>query len=183
MTARTVDERPSFETERLTAVPITRDHAGELAQMLAEPEVHRFLNGEPETEPQLRARFERLEDGWSPDRSQRWWRWIVRVRDGEAVGFAEATIETDRFYVAYVVGRAHHRSGYGREMTEAVIDLVFDRFPATHCVIEMDIRNTASVALAESLGARRVDTVALDDGNREHVYRIDRPGGPDAILR
>lgn len=168
------DDRPPFETRRLVATPLTRDHASELAPLLAAPEIHRFLNGGPETESQLRDRFARLETGWSPDGTQRWWRWLVRTRDGRAIGFAEATIETDRFYVAYVLGLGHRRRGYAREMTAAVIDLVFARFPVTHCLIEMDTRNTPSVALAESLGARRVDTVALDDGTREHVYRIER---------
>ncbi len=168
------DERPPFRTERLVAEPIVAAHATELAPVLADPEVHRYLNGDPETEDELRTRFERLETGWNPRRTQRWWKWIVRTHDGTAIGFVEATIEPDMFYVGYVLGAAHHRRGYGREMTAAVIDLVFDRFPVAHCLIEMDVDNTASVALAESLGARRVDTVTGDDGHREHVYRIDR---------
>lgn len=170
------DERPRFRTERLTGEPIVADHAVELAPVLADPEVHRFLDGEPETEAQLRTRFARLESGWSPHRTQRWWKWIVRTHDGTAIGFVEATIEPTMFYVGYVLGTSHHRQGYGREVTAAVIGLVFERFPVDHCLIEMDVTNAASVALAESLGARRIDTVTDDAGNREHVYRIDRDG-------
>lgn len=168
------DPRPSFRTDRLSGEPIVAAHAAELAPVLADPEVHRFLNGDPETESELRDRFERLESGWSPDRTQRWWKWIVRRQDGTAIGFVEATIEPTMFYVGYVLGTEHHRQGYGREMTAAVIELVVDRFPVEYCLIEMDVDHVASIALAESLGARRVDTVAGEDGHREHVYRIDR---------
>jgi RimJ/RimL family protein N-acetyltransferase len=100
----------------------------------------------------------------------------VSVRDGEAIGFVEATIEDpELFYVAYVLNPAWWRLGYGREATVALIDLIFDRFEVTRCVVEMDTPNLASIALAESLGFRRIDTV-IDpaDGAEEHVYEITR---------
>jgi len=169
------DPRPPFETERLVAEPVTRDHAAVMARVMADPIIHRFLDGEPETEAEMRERYRFLEGGRSRDGTQRWWTWILTTRDGETVGFVESTIEEPaRFYIGYALHPDHWRKGYGREASAAVVDLVFERFGPDHCLIEMDVENEASVALAESLGFRRTGTTVTGDGVTEYVYRLDR---------
>lgn len=161
------------------AEPVARDHASVMARVLADPVIHRHLNGGPETEAAMRERYEFLEGGRSRDGTQRWWTWILTtVADGTTIGFVESTIEEpERFYIGYVLHPDHWRQGYGREASAAVVDLVFERFGPGHCLIEMDVDNTASVALAESLGFRRVATTtpAGDEPDEvaEHVYRLD----------
>jgi RimJ/RimL family protein N-acetyltransferase len=139
-----------------------------MARVMADPVIHRHLNGGPETEAAMAERYAFLQRGWSRDGTQRWWTWILTTIDGETIGFVESTIEApERFYIGYALNPAHWRQGYGREAAAAVVDLVFERFEPGHCLIEMDVDNAASIALAESLGFPRVDTV---DG--EHVYRL-----------
>ncbi len=172
-------ERPPFTTERLVAEPVTRHHAPVMARVMADPVIHRHLNGGPETEAAMAERYRFLEGGRSRDGTQRWWTWILRtIASDETIGFVESTIEEpERFYIGYALHPDHWRQGYGREASAAVVDLVFERFAPTHCLIEMDVDNVASVALAESLGFRRVGTEGPaegePDGGAEHIYRLD----------
>ncbi len=79
-------------TERLELAPLEIADAAELADVLADPALHAFIGGRPLTEPELRARYERLVAG-SPDPGERWLNWTVRrTADGQAVGTVQATV-------------------------------------------------------------------------------------------
>ena len=62
MTAR--EERaPALAGARLTLDPLRAEDAAELAPLLADPALHAFIGGEPDTPAELRARFERQARG------------------------------------------------------------------------------------------------------------------------
>jgi RimJ/RimL family protein N-acetyltransferase len=83
---------------------------------------------------------------------------MVSKDSSDLVGQVEVSMnsKTLEFYLAYTTFKAHWKEGYAKEACAAVITHMFCDWSATKAIIEMDVRNTASVRLAESLGARRV---------------------------
>jgi len=109
-----------LDGERLALEPLRVEHADEMAPLLDDPSLHTFIGGEPATLQELRDRYARQVVGQTPDGSQRWLNWIVRLRDNrQAVGFVQATIsEQDGELtadLAWVVAPSQQGSGYARE--------------------------------------------------------------------
>ena len=68
-------------------------HAEEMAPLLDDSALHRFIGGSPERVAELAQRYARQVQVHSPDGSQEWLNWIVRRIDtGEAVGTVQATV-------------------------------------------------------------------------------------------
>jgi RimJ/RimL family protein N-acetyltransferase len=82
----------------------------------------------------------------------------VDLASGEIAGKIEASVdrETRDSYLGYFVFRPFWQKGYGKEACMTVIEHLFQEWRVPKVTIEMDTRNTASIRLAESLGARRV---------------------------
>jgi GNAT acetyltransferase-like protein len=103
---------PILATQRLLLEPQAVGHADEMAPVLDDPQLHVFTGGVPLTPDQLRDRYRRLELGHSPDGSQRWLNWIVRLRDDrQAIGAMQATVTADEDRViarlAWTIGARH----------------------------------------------------------------------------
>jgi len=79
-------------TARLVLAPLAVGDAEEMVAVLGDERLHAFTGGRPPTLAELRARYARLVAGRSPDGSEQWRNWIVRLRDGRAVGTVQATI-------------------------------------------------------------------------------------------
>ena len=82
-----------LESERLVLEPLRPQHADELAPVLDDHSLHRFIGGEPLGLEDLRARFEHQARGRSPDGRDWWLNWVVRERStGRPVGTVQATV-------------------------------------------------------------------------------------------
>lgn len=116
-------------TDRLELRALVPEDAGEMASVLDDERLHEFTGGRPLPPEQLRARYERLAVGWSPDGAEQWCNWIVRVQpDGDAVGFAQATV-TDggaAATVAWVIGIPWQARGYAAEAAAGVVGWLAD---------------------------------------------------------
>jgi RimJ/RimL family protein N-acetyltransferase len=111
-----------LQTERLALEPLRIEHAAELAALLGDPELHRFIGGRPETLPEVTARVRRQVAGASPDGREGWLNWVLRIADGAAVGTLQATLSGAEAELAWVVGSAHQGRGYASEAAVAVRD-------------------------------------------------------------
>ena len=61
--------------------------------VLADARLYEFTGGEPPGLDDLHLRYERQAVGHSPDGTETWLNWIVRLRPGgEAIGFVQATV-------------------------------------------------------------------------------------------
>jgi RimJ/RimL family protein N-acetyltransferase len=189
-TVEAPDTRPRITTQRLRGEPVELRHAAAMARVLSDPRIWLHLDQEPPTLAALLGQYAFLSAGKSPDGTEHWLTWILFAREADAgadagaarvdrsepepLGFVQATIkEPATAHLAYVLHPSHWRRGYAREAIGALLDLVFARYRVARAVIEMDTRNSASIALARALGFRHVATTETASGH-EHGYELTR---------
>jgi RimJ/RimL family protein N-acetyltransferase len=126
-----------------------------------------FTGGTPPGDvAELAARYRAQIAG--PDREgETWHNWVIRLRDGPAVGFVQATVTGAMADVAWVVGLPWQRRGIGAEAAEAMCSWLL-RSGTGELVAHIHPENVASRHMATALGF--VATGELDaDG--EMVWR------------
>ncbi|MFI0486062.1 GNAT family N-acetyltransferase [Actinomadura sp. 9N215] len=180
-----------IRTQRLVLEPLAVHHADELAPVLDDPRLHRHIGGEPLTLAELRARYEHLVAGPAPFHQEYWLNWIVRrVRDGQAIGYVQATITpAPPAYavapasagstvtpgpprrvasVAWVVGMPYQGFGFATEAARALLDWLLAH-GVRDVVATVHPENRPSEAVAAKLGLRPTPETT-DDG--ETVWRL-----------
>ena len=105
---------------RLALDPLRLDDADELARLLGDLSLYRFIGAKAPTTRELRARLARQVRGRSPDGKDVWLNWVVRERDtGQIVGTMQATIRVEQTslvaVLAWMVGSAHQGQGIATE--------------------------------------------------------------------
>ena len=151
------DSRPrAFESDPAFALePLAPGHADELFAGLSDPALYEYLTEAPPfSVERLRARYEYLSNGRSPDGRDIWLNWVIRaLSDGLCAGYVQATISSEgSALIGYVLGRAHQGRGLARAAVRQVLELVRTRYGVGTFVATVDCRNRKSCALLESLG-------------------------------
>jgi RimJ/RimL family protein N-acetyltransferase len=163
-------------TGRLQLVPLSVTDGAEMVGVLTEPGLYRFTGGTPPSLAELERRYRAQVAGRSPDGSETWRNWIVRLRDGgAAVGFVQATL-TDAGRaadVAWVIGAPWQGQGYATEAARAMV---------THLVLGGVETVTAHVHPDHAASGRVAAAIGLlltgDVENGECVWRLNpRPAG------
>ncbi|WP_328887715.1 GNAT family N-acetyltransferase [Streptomyces sp. NBC_00316] len=153
-----------FSTERLDALPLRAVHAEEMAMVLADPALHRFTGGAPETPDALRARYTRWESG-SPDPAERWWNWVLRVRaDGRLAGWVQATVAGPQAEIAWVVGTEWQGVGHAKEAAAGLVTHLLAGGTVRTVVAHIHPDHAASAAVAAAAGLAPTDR--WEDGER-----------------
>jgi RimJ/RimL family protein N-acetyltransferase len=153
-----------LSSSRLDLEPLRVKHAAEMVAVLDDPGLFQYTGGEPPSESELVERYRRQAAGRSPDGSEGWLNWVVRLRSARVpVGTVQATLRIDasggrRAELAWVLATRHQGAGYATEATSAVMDWLRARgvewFEA-----HIHPRHAASAAVAERLGLRPTDSV------------------------
>jgi len=148
-----------LETPRLLLEPILPAHASMLNESLQDEELYRFIPQNPTHSLEaLTDRYDFLSARRSPDGREAWLNWAVREkRSGDYVGTLEATVEEDPLaFIAYMVFVPYQRRGFAAEACRRLLEHLIDDYRVGVVAAEIDTRNTASIALVESLGFERV---------------------------
>lgn len=151
-------------THRLTLVPLSVEHADEMAAVLADPALYTFTGGSPPTGHELRARYERWIAG-SPDPGVSWCNWVIKLHGPrQLAGTVQATIIAgDELVaeVAWVIGTSWQGRGIATEAALALIAwLEQQRVQTVIAHIHPDHHASAAVAAAAGL----IPTGLLHDG-------------------
>jgi RimJ/RimL family protein N-acetyltransferase len=176
---RLVAPEAPLETPRLVLEPLTAAHAAALLAALGDERLYRFIPDDPPSAlEELEARYRWLANRRSPDGSEAWLNWAMRLRGTEAyVGTLQASVYPDRTAdVAYMVFVPHQRQGYAKEGLARVLAHLFDDYDVDTVAAEIDTRNAASIALVEGLGFARVATLQAADffkGASSDEYRYE----------
>jgi RimJ/RimL family protein N-acetyltransferase len=169
------DEPVTIETERLLLTPLRAEDADVMVAVLADDRLHAFVGGRPSGLEELRARYSRFIAGPS-DPCEVWLNGIVRRRtDAGPIGTTQATL-TDRdgrwaAHVAWVIGTAWQRRGFGSEVARALVAWLRRR-GASEVVALVHPEHRASELVATRAELRVTDDVV--DGER--VWRLPDGG-------
>jgi ribosomal-protein-alanine N-acetyltransferase len=170
-------------TERLRLEPIRADHAPLLFELWQEAAIYAYVPEEPPVSlAWLTERYRKLETRQSAAGDQAWLQWAVRLRDASTtptyVGRVEATVEPSRpTALAWMLGSPWWREGVGTEAVTKVMDHLAVAWGVTRVSVEIDERNTASLALASRLGYvefARVPDADFFKGTTSHERHLAR---------
>lgn len=101
--------------------PQVAAHAEAMFAVLDDPAIYTYEGERPISVTALRHRFTLLESRCSPDGLDQWLNWVVRLRDGEPIGYVQATLYCDqRAAIAYVLASAHWGQGYALQAVRAM---------------------------------------------------------------
>ena len=165
-------------TRRLLLSPLGQGDADGLAEVLADPELYRFIGGRPATAQELSDRYRALEAG-SPRAGEVWRNWVVRRRaDARPVGTVQATIGRRAggwtAEIAWVVGVAWQGRGYASEAARALVAWL-GRHDVQEIVAHIHPDHAASARVATRAGLRPT----RDQVDGEQVWRSgSRPCEP-----
>ena len=143
-------------TERLVLRPLRPEDADNMVDVLADERLHEFIGGRPANLDDLRDRYRRLAAGTS-EANEEWLNWIASRRsDAQPVGTVQATLTNDQgrwtAQVAWVIGVAFQRQGFGSEAARALVEWLQRRGAATVVAnIHPDHRASAVVAIRAGL--------------------------------
>jgi RimJ/RimL family protein N-acetyltransferase len=163
-----------ISTTRLDLVPVSVEHATEMAVVLDDPALHEFIGGAPETADQLRSRFARWTAGSGrPD--QVWLNWVIRSREsGVLTGTVQATVHPlePRAYaeVAWVVGTPWQRRGIATEAALALAEWLRAN-GIERLVAHIQTDHVGSTRVATAIGLQPTDRVV--DGETEWASSVD----------
>jgi RimJ/RimL family protein N-acetyltransferase len=165
-----------LRTARLALEPLEARHAALLLDVLSAPEIYEHLDEDPPADlATLEERYRRLEARRSPDGSQAWLNWAVRVEGpGEYAGYVQATVEAGSAEVAYVLGPAW----WGRGLATEAVTVMCAHLAVDHAVTRLTAHvapgNRASRSLLERLGFSFVRRTT--DGDLFLERTVERPG-------
>ncbi|TGA96000.1 GNAT family N-acetyltransferase [Streptomyces sp. MZ04] len=148
-------------TARLVLVPLTVEHADEMAGVLSDPVLHTFIGGAPDGPDALRARYRRMTAG-SPDPAVSWCNWVVRLRDEDRpAGTVQATMVPDGSglvaEVAWVIGTPWQGRGIAVEAARGLVDWLAGQPDVRRVIAHVHPDHHASAAVATAAGLSPTD--------------------------
>ena len=145
----------AIEAPGLTLEPQCVAHAPEMFGVLGDSAIYRYENRPPPSIDWLRGRFAHLERRRSPDGSQQWLNWVVRLPSGELAGYVQATVHADgRAVIAYVLASRHWGQGLASRAVRAMIGELRDAYGVHTLTAVLKRDNGRSLRLLERLGFR-----------------------------
>lgn len=149
--------------------PQLASHAPEMFVVLSDPAIYEFENAPPAGQAWLRQRYERLESRRSPDDSEAWLNWVIRLPDGRLAGYVQATVLPDHTaMVAYEINSRHWRQGLGSCAVGAVLRELGEQHAVQTFVAVLKSSNHRSRGLLAKLGFVPADAA-------QHARYRDQP--------
>jgi RimJ/RimL family protein N-acetyltransferase len=168
-----IDSERVLKAERLQLEPLVAAHSRELFEPLRDTRLYRYYAGQPpESVEELQVRFALLAKRHSPDGTEKWLNWVVRLRDGAVVGRVQATIRSDHALIGYDIFVPHWRKGYGKEAVGTMLEFLERDCNVRVVHATVDSENLASIQLLKSLGFAQAWTGPSEDlpGRTDHRY-------------
>jgi [ribosomal protein S5]-alanine N-acetyltransferase len=120
--AQGLAEVRTVSAEGLLLEPQLAEHSAEMFRVLVDPAIYEFEREPPSSPEALRARFARLESRKSPDRTEDWLNWVVRLPSGELAGYVQATVRaTHDALISYELASAYWHLGIGSRAVSAML--------------------------------------------------------------
>ena len=137
----------------LTLEPQVAAHAEEMFVVFSDPAIYEFENAPPVSVEWLRERFTKLETRQSPDDTQQWLNWVIRLPASELIGYVQATVHADRrAAIAYELCSRFWGRGLARLAVQAMIDELAATYGVRALSAVLRRENVRSLRFLERLG-------------------------------
>ena len=162
-----------LENTVLRLEPQLAAHAEAMFEVLGDPAIYLHENQPPPSLEWLRARFHRLESRWSPDRTQQWLNWVIRLPSSELVGYVQATVDgSHRAAIAYGL----NSRDWGRGLASSAVQLMVTELVAGYGVATLN-----AVLKRSNLRSRRLlERMDFAPASPEQHQALD--AGADELL-
>ena len=139
---------------RLRLEPQTAAHAQEMFAVLSDPRIYEFENSPPASQAWLQARYKRLEARTSPDHSEQWLNWVIRLNSGEAIGYVQASVfaANDDALIAYELNSAFWGRGLASVAVQLMLKELTQHYGVKNVLAQLKQANSRSRRLLERLG-------------------------------
>jgi RimJ/RimL family protein N-acetyltransferase len=133
--------------------PQVAGHAPEMFEVLRDPAIYEFENEPPSSLEWLERRYRQLETRRSPDGSERWLNWVIRLPSGRLAGYVQATVlQESTAFIAYELASRFWRQGIGSIAVAAILQELVPTYEVHTCMAVFKTRNFRSEALLRHLG-------------------------------
>jgi len=133
--------------------PQVAGHAPEMFEVLRDPAIYEFENQPPNSLEWLERRYQQLETRRSPDGSERWLNWVIRLPSGRLAGYVQATVLLESTaFIAYELASRFWRRGIGSVAVATVLQELVSTYEVHTCIAVFKTRNFRSEALLRHLG-------------------------------
>jgi RimJ/RimL family protein N-acetyltransferase len=172
-----IDGDCELETTRLTLIPMVRQDAEELFQILKDVAMHTYIGGNPPLDiGEVREHLARWESRCSPDGDEIWLNWTLRTKSQQTViGYVQASIGDAGASLAWVVGVPFQGRGYAAEASRAVAHWLTRAQRITRLSANIHPEHLASQSIARKLGLER-SSERTSEG--EEVWTAVTPHAP-----
>ncbi len=133
--------------------PQVAAHAQAMFEVLADPAIYEHENAPPPSVEWLRSRYARLEQRVSPDGSELWLNWVIRLPSSALAGYVQATVHpTRRAAIAYELNSRYWGQGLARSAVQLMIAELAASYDVTTLSAVLKARNLRSRRLLDRLG-------------------------------
>jgi len=141
---------------KIVLEPQVAAHATEMYDVLSDPAIYEFENSPPESLTWLADRFRMLESRVSPDGTELWLNWVIRLPTGALAGYVQATVAHDgTAQIAYELASRFWRQGIGSTAVAGMLAELAASYGVSNFRATLKARNYRSLALLKSLGFER----------------------------
>jgi RimJ/RimL family protein N-acetyltransferase len=144
---------PSIETDRLLLRMIRADDLDQLALLLSDPDVVKYVgDGQPSGREEAARALESISKHWETHGFGRWA--VVDKSSGEFIGFGGLRSLFGTPEVVYHFAKAYWGKGYASEMARAVLRFGFEERGFDRIVAITKPQNAASIRVMDKVGLR-----------------------------
>ena len=158
----------------LVLEPLVVSHAEAMFEVLIEPELYRYLDYPPPPSVEhLRSVYARLEGRKSPDGSELWLNWIVRLQGRAPIGYVQATLTSNKIaWVGFVFSSTYWGLGYATQAVQAMLEHLSSAHGVTCFLATVEMENQRSIRLLERLGFHGVAGQELEGHELSPTERL-----------
>ena len=164
----------TLATSELVLEPLVVAHAEDMFEVLSEPELYRYLDYPPPPSIEhLRGVYASVQTRMSPNASQLWLSWVVRLSGQLPIGYVQATvIPNETAWLGYILSRRYWGRGYATQATQAVLDHVASVYGVSRFLATVEAENQRSIRLLERLGFHGATELELEGQELSPTERL-----------
>lgn len=133
--------------------PQVEAHAPEMFEVLCDPAIYEFEGVPPPSVERLAAGFRRKESRVSPNGTEQWLNWVVRLPGVGLAGYVQATLyPSGAAYVGYEFASKHWRQGIGSAAVALMLEELKINYRVHTFVAVLKTANFRSLGLLCKLG-------------------------------